>query len=170
IGAIGATTIVARAATLTTTGRPGWRLAQATTSDTAATPARNAVTIVVDTVNAAPGMDEANQAIQSNAKSNGWTASAKNRATPVRGLTTSARKSTGWASVITGAATRLESGAIRLIRPKTHATSGAVMAHAMSDVIRSLAILPRQPSSRAARCRFQRDPAATRAHMPSTLS
>ena len=148
----------------------GKRLEHATTKAIAAIAPRMAVVRVVVTVMAAPGVDAAAHATQSKANSSGCTACAKNRATAPTGDMSSARNRTGCASVMIGAATRLESGAIRLTRPNTQATSGAVTAQATIEVTSSLASLPFQPSTRSARWRRHSDPAATSAHMPSTLS
>src|SRR3982074_256522 len=106
----------------------------------AALAASTAVTAVVVTLIAAPGTEAADHAIQSKAKRRGWTACATKRAAHPTGERSRARNRTGCARVTTGAAMRFESGAIRLIRPNTHATRGAVTAHATSDVTSSLPI------------------------------
>src|SRR5205814_9350096 len=77
-----------------------------------ATPAIIATISVVDTVTAALGIEAADQAIQSNAKSSGCTASAKTRARAGNGAPSKARKRIGCARVMTGAAMRLDSGEI----------------------------------------------------------
>src|SRR5437762_11546427 len=115
-----------------------------------ATPAIIATISVVDTVTAALGIEAADQAIQSNAKSSGCTASAKTRARAGNGAPSKARKRIGCARVMTGAARRLDSGATRLMRPNTHATSGAVTAHATRAVVSSRAIGPCDPARRRA--------------------
>src|SRR2546423_3328556 len=129
-------------------GLVGWRVQHATTNEVAASPAMRAATDVIETVTAAPGTAAVDHAIQSNAKRSGCTASANSLARAVNGAATRARNRIGCASVIIGAATRFETGAIKLIRPKTHATSGAVTAHATSEVISSRASFPLHPSRR----------------------
>ena len=70
-GKAGATAIAASDANPTTAGRAGNLLAHAITSAIAAIAPRIAVTSVVVTVSAAPGIDAAAHAIQSNTKSSG---------------------------------------------------------------------------------------------------
>ena len=69
-----------------------------------------------------------------------------------------------------GTATRLLTGATRLIRPKVAATSGAVRIVAAVDATRLRYSVPRHPLAPNHSQRRLSAPAATSATMPITLS
>ena len=80
------------------------------------------------------------------------------------------RKSAGWSIAITGVARMFVIGATRLMRPKVHATSGALAQHATHDVSSVRASEARSPVHAPGMTRFASAPLATSAAIPSTLS
>ena len=147
-GPSGIQTRIARAPMHVRSGRTQRRDHPAVRSAIAAEPATSAANAVGATVRLAPGTLAAIAATPSIARSNGLAASATKSATmpaPATFGTTIARKSVGWSSKMIGPAARLLSGAIRLTRPKCHATSGAVTTVVRHPAISSRASVARQP-------------------------
>ena len=131
-----------------------------------AAPASTAVASVGATVSAAYGTLAPTVAMLSSARSSGWHASASSTPSARKGDTATARKSAGWSTATTGVARMLVIGATRLMRPKVHATSGALAMHATHEVSSVRASEARMPVSDAGMHRFASAPLATSAAMP----